>query len=162
MARRLFAVALVFALVPLAVAQEKKEPKKDDLKLSKDEQGVIDLTNAERKKAGLPPLTVSPELMAAARSHATNMARQEKSAHELDGKDPAARAKDAGYKSGFIGENVGWNQEDPKQAVGDWMESPGHRANILKPEYTDIGVAVGKSTKGELYWVQVFGKAPAK
>lgn len=158
MTRLLSAAVFALALAPLAAAQEKK----GEFKLSKDEQEIIDLTNAERKKAGLPALAVSPALMAAARAHAENMAKQEKSAHVLDGKGPPERAKDAGYKSGYVGENIAWNQQNPKQAVGDWMNSPGHRMNILKKEYEEIGVAVAKTKKGEPHWVQVFGKPPAK
>jgi len=163
MSRIWLSVALTFLLAPLAASQEKKEPpkqeeKKDGLKLTKEEQELIDLTNAERKKAGLKPLTANPQLMAAARGHAENMAKQEKLEHTLDDKTLADRAKAAGYEYGWIGENIAWNPETPKEAVEGWMNSEGHKANILKDEATEIGVAVAKSTKGERYWVQVFGK----
>lgn len=153
MTRLAFAVLSAVALLPPAPGQEKK----DELKLSKEEQELIDLTNAERKKAELPPLAVNPKLMAAARAHAENMARQEKLEHTLDDKDPAARVTDAGYKFRTTGENVAWNADTPKEAVKDWMDSPPHRENILKKGYADIGAAVAKSKKGERYWVQVFG-----
>ncbi len=152
------ALVLVFALASVVAAQEKKQPaKKDEVKLTKEEQAVIDLTNAERKAANLPPLKMNPKLMTAAREHAANMAKQEKSSHTLDGKEPADRVKAAGYRFRATGENIAWNQESPKEVLGDWMKSQGHRENILKKEYTEIGVAVAKSVKGEPYWVQVFG-----
>jgi uncharacterized protein YkwD len=75
----------------------------------------------------------------------------------LDDKKPADRVKDAGYKYAAVGENVAWNQKNPAQVVEAWMNSEGHRANILKKEYEEIGVAVAKNAKGEPYWVQVFG-----
>ena len=129
----------------------------EELKLSREEQEVIDLTNAERKKAGLPPLTPSTKLMAAARGHAANMAKQEKVEHVLDEKGPKDRVADAGYKASATGENVAWNAAAPKQALEVWMASEPHKANILREEYADVGVAVAKSEKGEPYWVQVFG-----
>ncbi|VTT98481.1 SCP-like extracellular OS=Actinosynnema mirum (strain ATCC 29888 / DSM 43827 / NBRC 14064 / IMRU 3971) GN=Amir_4392 PE=4 SV=1: CAP [Gemmataceae bacterium] len=163
MTRVSFALVLLAALVSVAAAQQPKTPpkkadKKAELVLSKEEQGVIDLTNAERKKADLPPLKANPKLMAAARGHGENMAKQDKLDHVLDDKKPADRVKDAGYKYAAVGENVAWNQKDPAQVVEAWMNSEGHRANILKKEYEEIGVAVAKNAKGEPYWVQVFGK----
>jgi uncharacterized protein YkwD len=155
---RFVVLVLVLSFATATPAPAQKPPaKKDELKLTADEQAVIDLTNAERKAAGLPPLTASPKLMAAARSHAANMAKQEKPEHVLDGKEPVDRVKEAGYRFRATGENVAWNQANPKEVLADWMKSPGHRENILRKEYTEIGVAVAKSQKGEPYWVQVFG-----
>jgi uncharacterized protein YkwD len=57
-----------------------------------------------------------------------------------------------------VGENIAWNQKTPEEAVKAWMDSPGHRENIVEPRYTEIGVAVMKNEKGERYWVQVLGK----
>jgi uncharacterized protein YkwD len=162
MIRPLVVVSLFFSIVIAANGQtpkvdpKKKDSKKDALKLSDEEKGVIDLTNAERKKADLPPLKANALLMEAARAHAANMAKQDKLAHELDGKQPADRVKDAGYKYGYVGENVAWNQKNPKDVLESWMNSEGHKANILKKEYTEIGVAMVKNEKGEPYWVQVF------
>ncbi len=158
------AFLLACALIPGALGQEKKDnpnkDKKDAAKLSAEEQAVIDLTNAERKKAdkGLQPLKLNPKLMDAARKHAANMAAQEKLEHDLDGKTPADRADDAGYKWRSLSENIAARPETPKAALESWMDSPPHRANILEDKYTEIGVAVAKSKKGDLYWVQVFGK----
>ena len=158
------AVLLAFALAPLVWADDKKDTKKDDpkavLKLTDDEKAVIELTNAERKKAEkpLPPLKMNPQLMAAARKHAANMAEQDKLDHKLDDKNPDDRTKAAGYKSTFVGENIAWNQKSPKDVVTAWMNSEGHRENILNTDFTEIGVAVAMNKKGEPYWVQVFGK----
>ena len=128
------------------------------LKLTADEQAVIDRPNDERLTFALKPLKANPQLMEAARKHAENMAKQDKLEHVLDEKTPSDRTKAAGYKSGFVGENIAWNQKDAKEVLTGWMDSEGHRDNILKKEYTEIGVAVAKNAKGEPYWVQVFGK----
>jgi uncharacterized protein YkwD len=154
MRRSVFATVLGFALLSLVAAEE---PKKEEFKLTKDEQAVIDLTNAERMNADLPPFRMNEQLMAAARAHGENMAKQEKLEHVLDDKTHADRAKAAGYKYRSIGENIAWNAKSPKAVVEGWMNSPPHKENILKKEYKEIGVAVAKSTKGETYWVQVFG-----
>jgi uncharacterized protein YkwD len=131
---------------------------KEELKLTKEEQEVIDRTNAERKAAGLKPLVVHPKLMRAARGHAETMARLDMLDHTLNCKTHADRAKDAGYVFRWLAENIAWNQQTPKEVVDSWMNSEGHKANILKDEASEIGVAVAKNQKGERYWVQVFGQ----
>ena len=160
----ILALFLVFVAV-LLVSADGKDDKKDAIKLTEDEQSVIDLTNAERKKAekdgkslDLKPLKMNPKLMEAARKHAENMAAQDKIEHVLDEKDPADRVKAAGYKYRAVGENIAWNAKGPKQVVAGWMDSEPHRENILSADYTEIGVAVAKNDKGEPYWCQVFGK----
>ena len=128
----------------------------DELKQSEDEKAVIELTNAERKKADLPPLKPNPKLLVAARAHAANMAKQDKLAHELDDKTPEDRLKAAGYKYSRWGENIGGQYDTPKVAVAAWMDSQIHKDNILNKDFTEIGIAVAKNEKGERYWVQVF------
>ena len=144
-------------LVPVVAAQEKK----DEPKLTKEEKAFIDLTNAERKKAELGPVTPNAKLMAAAKGHATNMAKQDKLDHVLDEKKPQDRVLDAGYKFAATAENIAWNQKTPKEVIGVWMNSEIHKKNILGEDFTEIGVAVVRNAKGEPYWVQVFG-APLK
>ena len=85
------------------------------------------------------------------------MAKQDKFEHVLDEKNPADRVKDSGYRYSATGENIAWNATSPKEVVKGWMDSPPHKENILKPEFTEIGVALAKNKKGERYWVQVFG-----
>lgn len=121
------------------------------------EQTVIDRTNAERKLAGVRPLTESAQLSDAARRHAHDMARRSKLSHELDGRTAADRVKAAGFEYRTVGENIAWNQPTPKAAVDDWMNSRGHRKNLLGEEFTHIGVGMAVNGKGEPYWVQVFG-----
>ena len=146
--------ALVACVTPLLCALSVA----DEKTLSKDEQAVLDLTNAERKVANLPALKVNEKLLGAARAHAANMAKQGKLEHVLDGKSDSDRTKAAGYESGFVGENIAWNSKDAKATVELWMNSQGHKDNLLSKAYTEIGVAVARNEKGEPYWVQVFGK----
>lgn len=153
---RMLLPAALLAICPLAIADE--APKGKGLTLSEDEKGVLDRTNAERKAAGLAPLAPNAKLFAAARAHSANMAKQEKLAHELDGKKPHERVKDSGYTFAATGENIAWNSPTPEDTLKLWMNSPGHKANILNEDYTEIGVGVATSEKGERYWTQVFGK----
>jgi uncharacterized protein YkwD len=159
MPRPLTAAALTVALVLPAFAADPAPTakKQSDLKLSEAEKGVIEATNAERKKAGLEPLKANPKLTAAARGHAANMAKQDKLEHELDGKTPSDRIKAAGYAGRRTGENIAWNAKTPAAAVNGWMHSPPHKENMLTKEYTEIGVGTARNAKGEPYWVQVFG-----
>jgi uncharacterized protein YkwD len=153
MSRPASAIVLLLVMGATSLGQEKK----DQLKLTEEEQAVIDSTNAERKKANLKPLAANALLMKAARLHAANMAKQDKLDHVLDKKNPADRVKDTGYRYFATGENIAWNPATPADAVKGWMDSPPHKENILNNKYTEIGVALAKNEKGEIYWVQVFG-----
>jgi uncharacterized protein YkwD len=149
----MLALLAVVVLVPHpASAGDRKEA----FKLSDDERAVLDLTNAERQKAGLPAFRPSAQLFEAARSHAANMARQGSLDHFLGGTTPAGRILGTGYRFSACGENIAWNQASPRDAIASWMNSYGHRGNVLNGGYTEIGVAMAKSARGERYWIQVF------
>ncbi len=112
----------------------------------------------------LSPLKVNPLLCKVARQHSLNMARQEKMSHELDGKKVKDRVTEAGYDYRKIGENLAMSSgesEAPASPPADihkmWMESKGHRANILDPKYTEVGVSMALSKKGTYYYTMVFG-----
>ena len=79
-------------------------------------------------------------------------------AHELDGKNPFQRLKDAGYTYFFAGENVAAGLDELDEVMKGWMESEPHRKNILSEKFTEIGVGVARDKKGEPYFTQVFGK----
>lgn len=154
--RGLTLVGVIVLAVPFVFAEEKK-PAKDEFKLSADEQKVLDLTNAERKTAGVEPLKANPKLFAAARGHSANMGAKAVIAHELDGKNFDVRIKDEGYKFRAAAENVAMGQRTPAEVVESWMNSAGHKLNMLNKTYTEIGIGVGKDADGRLYWTQVFG-----
>lgn len=132
------------------------------LKLSAEEQDLVNLTNAARKKEGLQELQPHPQLFQSARLHAANMARQDKLEHELDGKTMVDRLQAVEYGMKSAAENIAHKQTTPRKVMVSWMESEGHKANILTPDYIHIGVAVAKNSKGERYWVQVFGEPLVK
>jgi hypothetical protein len=130
----------------------------EDFKLTADEQSVVDLTNAERKTASLPPLKVNAKLVATARGHSANMAKENKMEHELYGKSNADRMAAAGYKSIAGRENIGFDFKTPKAMVDGWMKSPHHHDNILADDVTEIGVGIVNDKEGRLYYTQVLGR----
>src|SRR5688572_17860427 len=92
------------ALAPVILAAEAAP-----FSISEKERAVIDATNAERVKAGVPEFKANPVLMQAARQHSENMALQDTLAHELDGRTPEQRVKGLGYDYFAVAENVSWN-----------------------------------------------------
>ncbi|NEP31310.1 MULTISPECIES: CAP domain-containing protein [unclassified Moorena] len=128
--------------------------------LAKFNTELLGLTNAERRKAGLPPLQLSAELTQAAQLHAEDMVRNGFFSHTgSDGSKISDRAKAAGYLYSYVGENIAAGYPTPAQTIRQWMKSSGHRRNILKPQYQEIGFGYvsDPSSPYRHYWVQVFG-----
>ncbi|MFJ9536128.1 CAP domain-containing protein [Streptomyces sp. NPDC101225] len=119
---------------------------------------VVDLTNRERARAGLPPLTADAVLTTAAQAHSADMVARAFYAHTSpDGSEPWDRAAAAGARRRSIGENIACGQRSPAEVVEGWMNSPGHRANILKPDFTHIGIGLAGGGAAGTYWTQLFG-----
>ncbi|MCH0566591.1 CAP domain-containing protein [Streptomyces sp. MUM 2J] len=126
--------------------------------LARTEAEVAELTNRERARAGLPPLGADVRLAAAARAHSEDMATRAYHAHTSpDGTQPWDRAAAAGSARRTIGENIACGQRSPAEVVAGWMDSPGHRANILAPAFTHIGVGFAGGGPSGTYWTQLFG-----
>jgi uncharacterized protein YkwD len=99
--------------------------------------------------------------MEAARLHAEQMATFQRMEHTISGaRYPTleSRLTAVEYVFSAAAENVAWNHTSAQSAVSAWMRSTGHRANILNRDLTEIGAAVARSSKGETYWIQVFGR----
>ncbi|CAL9664577.1 hypothetical protein SUDANB105_07173 [Streptomyces sp. enrichment culture] len=119
---------------------------------------VVGLTNRERARAGLRPLAGDPALTAAAQAHSADMVARDFYSHTSpDGSRPWDRAAAAGAGRRSIGENIACGQRSPAEVVTGWMNSPGHRANILRREFTHIGVGFAGGGRSGTYWTQVFG-----
>lgn len=121
---------------------------------------IIRSVNRQREKVGLAPLTRSAELCRLADQHAERMIAADFFSHTdpAGGANLAARARKRGYAFFKVGENLGAIQRDPAEVMKDWMESPSHRANILDPDFTEIGVSVRDGGRYGRYWVQEFGR----
>ena len=119
---------------------------------------VVDRTNAERARHGLRALTVDQRLAAAAQAHSADMVRRAFFAHESpDGRQVWDRAVAAGYVYRKVAENIAAGQRTAEEVVRGWMGSPGHRANILDGDLTQIGVGRADGGSYGVYWTQVFG-----
>ncbi|MBL7511718.1 CAP domain-containing protein, partial [Frankia nepalensis] len=120
---------------------------------------VIALTNLERQRHGLAPLAPDPLLGVAAAAHSEDMARRRFFDHRNpDGLQVADRVTALGYRYATVAENIAAGQRTPIEVVEGWMNSPGHRRNILLPEITQIGVGYAESDDVYgCYWTQVFG-----
>jgi uncharacterized protein YkwD len=124
------------------------------------EQQVVDLTNQAREQNGLPALQVNSALVQSAQIQSTNMAQLNELDHTLPGvADPTlqSRANAVGYNYAWLGENIAFNYSDAPSVVNAWMNSPEHRANILNPNFTDIGVSFAWNSLGQAYATEDFG-----
>lgn len=122
---------------------------------------MVDLVNQQRTLNGLAPLEVNAKLVEAAQIHARDMAQFDVMEHDL----PQAtlptlvsRASFVGYNYAWIGENIAFNYSDAAAVVDAWMNSPGHRANILSVNFTEVGAGVAWDSRGLPYYCMVFGE----
>lgn len=126
-------------------------------------ESIVTQTNAQRQaNGGLPTLLISAKLNAAAKAKAEDMFAKQYFEHvSPDGIDPGTLVRSHGYEYIVTGENlIMGNFKDEKEIVQLWMDSPGHRANILNNRFSQIGVAIIKGEfKGDTVWigVQEFG-----
>ncbi|WP_343084734.1 CAP domain-containing protein [Blautia producta] len=116
---------------------------------------VVDLVNRERAKAGLSPVTADTSIQAAAQVRAKEI---EKSFSHTrpDGSSFSTALTQQGVTYRGSGENIAWGQKTPEQVMNGWMNSEGHRANILNKNFTKIGVGYHQNASGTNYWTQLF------
>ncbi|MCY0949483.1 sigma-70 family RNA polymerase sigma factor [Streptomyces sp. H27-S2] len=118
---------------------------------------VVALVNKERATAGCGPLKDDAQLRAAAQGHSEDMAKRDFFSHTSpDGADPGKRTTAAGYRWSTYGENIAKGQQTAQSVMESWMNSSGHRANILNCAFKDIGVGVHQGAGGP-WWTQNFG-----
>lgn len=130
-------------------------------------ESVLSAVNAARAKAGCGPLRANPKLMAAARSHARAMAEQDFFAHAgKDGSRFSSRIERQGYSYRAAAENIAAGQTSAGEVVRSWLNSAGHRRNMLNCAMQETGIALvyqpddrplrGNRAALRYYWVQVF------
>ncbi|MEU8566391.1 sigma-70 family RNA polymerase sigma factor [Streptomyces cyaneofuscatus] len=118
---------------------------------------VLQIVNTERAKEGCGPVTSNDLLATAAQRHSADMAAQDYFSHtSLDGRDPGDRITAAGYRWSTYGENIAKGQRTPADVMRAWMDSPGHRANILNCSFKEMGIGKVDSGGGPV-WTQKFG-----
>jgi uncharacterized YkwD family protein len=144
--------------MPLSSDLEDESEVESDTRSSSVIQEVVNLVNQERRRAGLSPLRIHSRLNAAAQAHSNDMARNNFMSHTgSDGSSPFDRMKRYGYNYRWAGENVAAGQSSPQDVMRSWMNSPGHRKNILNGNFRDIGVGYARGGRYGTYWTQKFG-----
>jgi uncharacterized protein YkwD len=130
---------------------------------------VLELVNLARAQARIcgdkpfaatGPLKLSELLGTIGMGHAIDMAQHSYFAHQgRDGSQPADRVTRGGYRWRAVGENIAAGQTTPEAAVEGWIKSPPHCANLMAPQFTEMGVAfaVNRASESGIYWVQLFG-----
>ncbi|PET99863.1 serine protease [Bacillus cereus] len=131
-----------------------QKPAEEAKSLSEFEQRVVELTNAERTKQGLPALQIDTELSKVARIKSEDMQKNNYFDHNSPTYgSPFDMMKKFGISYKSAGENIAQGQRTPEEVVQAWMNSAGHRANILNSGFTHIGVGYVESGN---YWTQQF------
>ncbi|WP_229493973.1 CAP domain-containing protein [Massilia arenae] len=133
-------------------------------------RAILDEVNTARASArscgkqafpAAAPLSWNPALGDAALAHSRDMATGRYFSHRAkDGSQATDRALRAGYSWRRVGENIAFGQRSPREAVEGWLNSPGHCANIMNRDFTEMGAAYGVTPErqtGIIYWTQVFG-----
>ena len=128
------------------------------------ERQVLEYTNQIREQQGCGPLRLDKALVEAAGKHASDMVRRHYMDHtNPDGQDPGDRMAAAGYRGSGWGENIAAGYDSAQKVVAAWMQSDGHRKNILNCRFTTIGVGYDpgqvRSDWGPGSWVQDFGRS---
>jgi uncharacterized protein YkwD len=119
---------------------------------------LLQLVNAERQRVNASPLVLNAQLIAAAQRHSDGMAASRRISHTgSDGSTMRSRIDATQYSWSTIGENIAMGQPTAAAVMAAWMNSPGHRQNILNPAFTELGVGYATGA-GRPYWTQVFAR----
>lgn len=142
-------VSVAIAQQPAAIAQATNTAIAQDL---------LRIVNAERQRVNAPPLVLSEKLTTAAQRHAQDMATSRRMSHTgSNGSTMRSRIDATQYTWSTIGENVAMGHPTAAAVMSAWMNSPGHRQNILNPAFTELGIGFA-TANGRPYWVQVFAR----
>ena len=124
---------------------------------SKEQVEVLNLVNKERKANGLKPLTLNKELSNVANIKSRDMIEKgyfDHTSPTYGSPFDMMKTFNISYKA--AGENIAMGQKTPSEVMNSWMNSSGHRANILNSTYTELGVGIQKDSNGTIYWTQMF------
>lgn len=121
------------------------------------EKQVLTIVNSERAKNGLKALSHNWQLSRVARYKSQDMIDKKYFSHTSPTYgSPFNMMKNFGINYRTGGENIAYGQRTPSEVMNSWMNSPGHRQNILSSNYSQLGVGVARSSSGQLYWTQMF------
>lgn len=130
---------------------------KTDENISEYAMEVLELVNEERSKYSLPSLTYSKELESVAYAHSKDMSENNYFSHtDLSGKSPFDRLSESNISYRAAAENIAAGQKTPEEVMNSWMNSSGHRANILNSSVTEMAVGIYEGSNYRIYWTQMF------
>ncbi|QHD01863.1 hypothetical protein PspS04_16505 [Pseudomonas sp. S04] len=132
-------------------------------------QKLLELINSARAQprqcgtqafSATAPLAWNATLATAAQDHSRSMANNNFFDHkDRDGRTPGDRAELAGYSGQLVGENIAAGQDTPRKVLDGWLSSPGHCANLMNPQFSELGAAYAVDPKSDagIYWTSLFG-----
>lgn len=132
-------------------------------------QKLLELINSARAQprqcgtqafSATTPLAWNATLASAALDHTRSMANNNFFDHkDRDGRTPGDRAELAGYSGQLVGENIAAGQDTPRKVLDGWLTSPGHCANLMNPQFSELGAAYAVDPKSDagIYWTSLFG-----
>jgi uncharacterized protein YkwD len=120
------------------------------------EAAIFDLVNQERTRRGIPAVSRHPRLDTVARNYAQLMAARNEMGHFVGGTTPGQRITAGGYRWSRYGENVARGYRTAQAVMNGWMNSPGHRANILNSQFVNVGIGVATRNNRTKFFCQDF------
>lgn len=120
-----------------------------------DELILLELHNKERFSRGLCDLQIEPKLDDAAQKHAEWMAEHHRMSHTGEGGSSVGKRVGGGWQT--WGENIAYGAKTEQSVHKMWMNSSGHRANILNKNFNDVGIGIAQTKDGTIYWCVDFG-----
>ena len=127
--------------------------------IAQQEAEIVRLVNVKRVENGLKPLKANLDIARSARNKSQDMATNKYFSHVSPTFGSTFKLMESfGIRFSAAGENIAYGQKTPAAVMNAWLNSPGHRANILSKTYTNIGVGLAKNSNGICYWTQIFTK----
>ena len=132
------------------------------------EQALLRQTNAYRQKYNLRPLVLNSKLSSACQGLANVMARNSNMSHRADGRSPSSRVRNAGYRGGYVLENIAYrgdrryksNAQFAQATLRQWINSSGHRRNLLNSQVNECGIAFATNPRtGKTYSAMVYSRS---
>jgi len=118
----------------------------------------LDAVNAFWQASGLEPVQLSPQLTAAAKTHALDISKQNRPWHfGSDGSSPPQRVERTGYTGILVSENISETFESDVETMQAWMRDPVTRAGIMRPDARFLGFSWFQEPSGKIWWVEVLG-----
>lgn len=153
----LLILAVTGTIFTIGCQQNYQHPVQVGYTIGEFRQATLDEHNKIRIARNIGSLSVDSRLQEAAQRHADWMAEHEKLTHTANGRTVADRVAVVGFSYRTLGENIAYGYHTPHQVMQGWLDSYGHRKNIVNDGFRLIGIGISISKDGTIYWCVVFG-----